>query len=196
MRDSDLLPGADQPGLVGGLTTPALKSLVVDGLRLVPQFSATVSSYAATAESDVERLTLLATTADSRSSMSISHADADPDTDGHQVDFAVGVTVITFSILAEDGVSAKTYTCRPSRRWSPGATGRPRRTRSGTSKTVDSSRGRSACAAPSPRASASSSTREAVLGSWRPAQEAWTSPPCTPCARASSCPTSSVRRPS
>ena len=88
---------------------PALKSLVVDGLRLVPQFNATVSSYAATAEVDEERLTLLATTADSRSSMSISHADADPDTDGHQVDFAVGVTVIRFSILAEDGVSAKTY---------------------------------------------------------------------------------------
>ena len=88
---------------------PALKSLVVDGLRLVPQFNANVSSYAATAEVDEERLTLLATTADSRSSMSISHADADPDTAGHQVDFAVGVTVITFSILAEDGVSAKTY---------------------------------------------------------------------------------------
>ena len=88
---------------------PALKSLVVDGLRLVPQFNATVSSYAATAEVDEERLTLLATTADSRSSMSISHADADPDTAGHQVDFAVGVTVIRFSILAEDGVSAKTY---------------------------------------------------------------------------------------
>ena len=109
MRDSDLVRGADQPGLVGGLTKPALKSLVVDGLRLVPQFSATVSSYAATAESDVERLTLLATTADSRSSMSISHADADPDTDGHQLDFAIGVNVIRFSILAEDGVSAKTY---------------------------------------------------------------------------------------
>ena len=30
--------------------------------------------------------------------------------------------------------------------------------------------------------------------SWRPARAAWTSPPCTPCARASSCPTSSVRR--
>ena len=81
----------------------------MDGLRLVPQFNANVSSYAATAEVDEERLTLLATTADSRSSMSISHADADPDTDGHQVDFAVGVTVIRFSILAEDGVSAKTY---------------------------------------------------------------------------------------
>ena len=88
---------------------PDLKSLVVDGLRLVPQFNAYVSSYAATAEVDEERLTLLATTADSRSSMSISHADADPDTDGYQVDFAVGVTVIRFSILAEDGVSAKTY---------------------------------------------------------------------------------------
>ena len=109
MRDPDLVRGADQPGLDGGLTTPALKSLVVDGLRLVPQFNANVSSYAATAEVDEERLTLLATTADSRSSMSISHADADPDTDGHQVDFAVGVTVIRFSILAEDGVSAKTY---------------------------------------------------------------------------------------
>ena len=33
--------------------------------------------------------------------------------------------------------------CRPSRRSSPRATGRPRRTRSGTSKTVGSSRGRS-----------------------------------------------------
>ena len=109
MPDSDLVPGADQPGLDGGLTTPALKSLAVDGLRLVPQFSATVSSYAATVETDVERLTLVATTADSRSSMSISHADADPDTDGHQVDFAVGVNVITFSIVAEDGVNAKTY---------------------------------------------------------------------------------------
>ena len=88
---------------------PALKSLVVDGLRLVPQFNANVSSYAATAEVDEERLTVLATTADSRASMSISHDDADPDTDGHQIDFAVGVTVIRFSILAEDGVNAKTY---------------------------------------------------------------------------------------
>ena len=88
---------------------PDLKSLVVDGLRLVPQFNSYVSSYAATAEVDEERLTVLATTADSRASMSISHDDADPDTDGHQVDFAVGVTVIRFSILAEDGVSAKTY---------------------------------------------------------------------------------------
>ena len=88
---------------------PDLKSLVVDGLRLVPQFKAYVSSYAATAEVDEERLTVLATTADSRASMSISHDDADPDTDGHQIDFAVGVTVIRFSILAEDGVNAKTY---------------------------------------------------------------------------------------
>ena len=40
-------------------------------------------------------------------------------------------------------------------------------------------RGLSACAARSPRASASSSTREAVLRSWRPARRAWTSPLCT-----------------
>ena len=54
---------------------------------------------------------MLATTAHSGASMSISHADADPDTDGYQVDLAVGVTVIRFSTLvSEDGaVSAKTY---------------------------------------------------------------------------------------
>ena len=40
-----------------------------------------------------------------------------------------------------------------------------------TSKTVGSSRGRSACAAPSPRASASSSTRGAASMSWRAARE-------------------------
>ena len=61
--------------------------------------------------------------------------------------------------------------CRPSRRWSPGATGRPRRTRSRTSTTVGGSRGRSACAATSPPASASSSTRGAASISWRPARK-------------------------
>ena len=43
-----------------------------------------------------------------------------------------------------------------------------------------SSRGPSACAATSPPASASSSTRGAVLRSWSSARRAWTSPPCTP----------------
>ena len=49
-----------------------------------------------------------------------------------------------------------------------------------TSKTMGGSRGRSACAATSPRASASSSTRGAASMSWRPAREARTSPPSTP----------------
>ena len=75
--------------------------------------------------------------------------------------------------------SCSPMACRPSRRWSPRATDRPRRTRSGTSKTVGS-RGRSACAAPSPPASASSSTRGATSRSWSSARRAWTSPPCTP----------------
>ena len=50
----------------------------------------------------------------------------------------------------------------------------------GTWKAMGSSRGRSACAAPSPRASASSSTRGAASMSWRPARRAGTSRPSMP----------------
>ena len=90
-------------------TNATLQSLALGDLRLVPQFNATVSSYAATAEVDEERTTLLATTAHSGASMSISHADADPDTDGYQVDLAVGVTVIRVTLVSEDGAVTKTY---------------------------------------------------------------------------------------
>ena len=54
--------------------------------------------------------------------------------------------------------------------------------------------GRTACAAPSPRASASSSTRGAASRSWSAARRAGASWPSTPCTRASTSPTSSERR--
>ena len=86
-------------------------------------------------------------------------------------------SIVPYILGAPDFVNARVPRAvrltgsRSWRRWSPGATGRPRRTRSGmTSKTVGSSRGLSACAEPSPRDSASSSTRVAVLRSWRPAR--------------------------
>ena len=90
-------------------TNATLQSLALGDLRLVPQFSASVSSYATTVENKIERTTLLATTAHSGASMSISHADADPDTDGYQVDLAVGVTVIRVTLVSEDGAVTKTY---------------------------------------------------------------------------------------
>ena len=54
--------------------------------------------------------------------------------------------------------------------------------------------GRTACAARSPRASASSSTRGAASRSWSAARRAGTSWPSTRCMRASTSPTSSARR--
>ena len=73
-------------------TEAALDSLSIDGV-VVESFSPWNTSYAATVTA--ETVTIAATAQHDDASASILPADADPDTDGHQIDLVAGANVIT-----------------------------------------------------------------------------------------------------
>ena len=85
-----------------------LGSLSLSGMD-IGTFSAETTGYAASVGAEVASTTVTAA-ADAEASVAILPADADPGTPGHQVSLAAGANVITVTVTAADGVTARTYT--------------------------------------------------------------------------------------
>ena len=94
-----------------------LSALTLTGASLVETFAADTTEYTSSVATDVEQITVAGTANNSEAEVSYSPADAVPDDDddtttedaGHQVDLAVGETVITVTVTAGDG-STQDYT--------------------------------------------------------------------------------------
>ena len=86
-----------------------LSDLRVDGTS-VAGFAADTTSYTAGVEHAVNQVTIAASTRDPSAGLAYSTADADPDTDGHQVNLVEGANVVTVTVTARDATTIKTYT--------------------------------------------------------------------------------------
>ena len=86
-----------------------LSDLRVDGTS-VANFAAATTSYTAGVEHAVDQVTIAASTRDPGAGLAYSPADADPDTDGHQVNLVVGPNTVTVTVSARDTTTTKAYT--------------------------------------------------------------------------------------
>ena len=95
-----------------------LSSLTVDGTT-VDGFASDVHSHRLKVDHDVVSATVAATAAEAAAEVTITPADADPDTDGHQVALDAGSNVVTVAVAATDGVTEAAYTLTIFRRGDP-----------------------------------------------------------------------------
>ena len=86
-----------------------LSSLSVDGAE-VEGFAADVHSYRVRVANDVVSVTVAAAATEAAAVVEITPADADPDTEGHQVSLAPGVNPARVAVAATDGVATAVYT--------------------------------------------------------------------------------------
>ena len=86
-----------------------LSSLSVDGAE-VEGFASDVGGYRLRVANDVASVTVEAAATDAAAQVTITPADADPGTDGHQVPLAVGSNLVTVAVAATDGVATAAYT--------------------------------------------------------------------------------------
>ena len=96
-------------------TDATLSGLSLSGVTLVPPFASGTTGYTASVANSVASTTVTATTSHASATTVISPADADANANGHQVNLAVGDTVITVEVTAEDGNARETYTVTVSR---------------------------------------------------------------------------------
>ena len=89
-------------------TDSTLSALSVGGVP-APGFAPATTEYSMTVDNNVARTTVTPTLNHATASFQVTPEDADPDTDGHQVDLAVGANVITAVVTAQDD-STTTYT--------------------------------------------------------------------------------------
>ena len=89
-------------------TDSTLSALSVGGVP-APGFAPATTEYSMTVDNNVARTTVTPTLNHATASFEVTPEDADPDTDGHQVDLAVGANVITAVVTAQDD-STTTYT--------------------------------------------------------------------------------------
>ena len=88
-----------------------LGALSVDGASLDPAFDPDTPAYTATATADATEVTVAATANHPGAEVSVTPADADPDTAGHQITLAQGgATIVTVTVTAEDDTTTGTYT--------------------------------------------------------------------------------------
>ena len=106
-------------GSCGAAAKNALASLVLDGLALAPAFDPATGSYTADAPAETARTTVTAATAWEAASFAVAPADADPETDGHQVALPAGETEVTVTVTPDGGGDAKTYTVTVTRAAQP-----------------------------------------------------------------------------
>ena len=95
-----------------------LNSLSVDGAG-VDGFAADVHDYRVKVDHEVVSATVATTAAEPAAEVTITPADADPDTEGHQVALDVGSNVVTVAVAATDGVTEAAYTLTIFRRGDP-----------------------------------------------------------------------------
>ena len=105
-----------------GLSDDAsLGALTVSGAVLSPAFAAGTSAYTAAVGHEVGRVTVAATPARSVSTVGFVPAvDADPSTEGHQVDLSEGVNAVAVEVGAEDGTTTRRYAVAVTRARAPG----------------------------------------------------------------------------
>ena len=97
-----------------------LAALALDGLDLDPSFDAATTSYTAAAPADTDRVTVTASAVYGTSDVAVTPADADVETDGHQVALAPGGTGIAVTVTPADGSAARTWTVRVTGASGPG----------------------------------------------------------------------------
>ena len=85
-----------------------LLSLSLSGIEI--EFDRDTLTYTAAVGNDVATTTVAAGTTNLFAAATISPADDDSTTDGHQVNLSVGTNTITITVNAADGVTTKTYT--------------------------------------------------------------------------------------
>ena len=96
-------------------------ALTVSGAVLSPAFAAGTTAYTAAVGHEVGRVTVAATPARSVSTVAFVPAvDADPATEGHQVDLAEGANALAVEVGAEDGTTTRRYAVAVTRARAPG----------------------------------------------------------------------------
>ena len=79
-------------------------------LALWPVFAAAVTTYSASADHEVEVVTLVATAVDPRASVAVVPGDAASAAAGYQLPLDVGANTVTVTVTAEDGTTTAVYT--------------------------------------------------------------------------------------
>ena len=105
-----------------GLSADAsLGALTVSGAVLSPAFAPGTTAYTVAVGHEVARVTVAATPARSVSTVAFVPAvDADPATEGRQVDLAVGANALAVEVGAEDGTTTRRYAVAVTRARAPG----------------------------------------------------------------------------
>ena len=88
----------------------ALSTLSLTGMTISPEYSTWKRNYTANVVRTVTSTTLTAPTIDTKARKKVTPADADPNTDGHQVTLSPGPNIITITVTAEDRITSRTYT--------------------------------------------------------------------------------------
>ena len=86
-----------------------LSLLSIDGAA-VEGFASDMHGYELRVDHDMALATVAATAAEPAAEVTITPADADPDTDGHQVALDVGSNRVVVAVAATDGLATATYT--------------------------------------------------------------------------------------
>ena len=92
------------------LATLAITDTADAVVLLTPSFDTDTTSYTAHPAADIDQITITATPADGDATAEITPADADTETDGHQIDVVEGTpALITVAVTAADGSTARAY---------------------------------------------------------------------------------------
>ena len=105
-----------------GSEDATLSNLELSGVTLSPTFATRTTVYSAAAAHEVAETTVTASATEAEAQVVFTPADADDQTDGHQVDLAVGETVIAVEVTAADGETRVTYSVTVTRTKSSDAT--------------------------------------------------------------------------
>ena len=92
-----------------------LGELSLAGIDTWPEFSASRTDYQATVDNETTAATLTVRAAHAEATVAVEPADADPDTDGHQLAFAVGENLVRVTVTAENGHDTRVYSLRVTR---------------------------------------------------------------------------------
>ena len=107
--DAGGLWGEDETTVTVLASTDArLRSLELSDVD-IGAFDAETLAYAAAVEGEVESTTVAAAAWEPAARVDLAPADADTGTNGHQVDLAVGETVVEATVTAADGTTTRTY---------------------------------------------------------------------------------------
>ena len=96
-----------------------LEELLVSGIVLAPGFAPAETEYSASVLYQVSQVSVAASPADWRATVSVWPVDADDVAAGHQVALGVGETQVQVTVTAEDGTTTTTYSVEVTRAEAP-----------------------------------------------------------------------------